>query len=69
MLTHMPRSRHAPPKASVMLEALRGLGYSTATALADLIDNSIAAGTKTVHLRFSGPDQPALFIFSMTAMA
>ena len=35
-----------------MLEALRGLGYSTATALADLIDNSIAAGAKTVHLRF-----------------
>lgn len=40
-----------------MLEALRGLGYSTATALADLIDNSIAAGAKTVHLRFfwAGP--------------
>lgn len=48
----MIRSRHAPPKASAMLEALRGLGYSTATALADLIDNSIAAGAKTVHLRF-----------------
>lgn len=40
-----------------MLEALRGLGYSTAIALADLIDNSIAAGAKTVHLRFfwAGP--------------
>jgi hypothetical protein len=40
-----------------MLEALRGLGYSTATALADLIDNSIAAGAETVHLRFfwAGP--------------
>lgn len=40
-----------------MLEALRGLGYSTATALADLIDNSIAAGAKTVHLGFfwAGP--------------
>jgi hypothetical protein len=35
-----------------MLEALRGLGYSTATALADLIDNSIAAQAKTVYLRF-----------------
>lgn len=53
----MIRSRHAPPKASAMLEALRGLGYSTATALADLIDNSIAAGAKTIHLRFlwAGP--------------
>ena len=35
-----------------MLEALRGLGYSTATALADLIDNSIAARAETIHLRF-----------------
>lgn len=53
----MIRSRHAPPKASAMLEALRGLGYSTATALADLIDNSIAAGAATIHLRFvwAGP--------------
>lgn len=35
-----------------MLEALRGLGYSTAAALADLIDNSVAARAETVHLRF-----------------
>ena len=54
--------RHAsippcPTEASAMLEALRGLGYSTATALADLIDNSIAARAETVHLRFlwAGP--------------
>ena len=41
-----------------MIEALRGLGYSTATAIADIIDNSIAAGASTVGLRFSwkGPD-------------
>ncbi|MGH8552316.1 MAG: ATP-binding protein, partial [Methylococcales bacterium] len=47
------RSRHAPPKASVLLEALRGLGYTTATALADIIDNSIAAHADTVHLVFN----------------
>jgi hypothetical protein len=35
-----------------MLEALRGLGYSTATALADLVDNSIAADAKVVELFF-----------------
>lgn len=35
-----------------MIEALRGLGYSTATALADIIDNSIAAGAGTVDLTF-----------------
>ncbi len=45
-------SRHAPPRASAMIEALRGLGYNTATALADIIDNSIAAKAKTVDLRF-----------------
>lgn len=47
------RSRHAPPQASAMIEALRGLGYSTATALADIIDNSITAGAKTVSLKFT----------------
>lgn len=35
-----------------MVEALRGLGYSTATALADVIDNSISAGARTVALHF-----------------
>lgn len=44
--------RHAPPRAVAMIEALRGLGYSTATALADIIDNSIAAGAKNVDLTF-----------------
>jgi len=36
-----------------MIEALRGLGYSTATALADVIDNSIAAGAGCVELKFT----------------
>lgn len=45
-------SRHAPPRASAMIEALRGLGYNTATALADIIDNSIAAGADVVQLQF-----------------
>jgi hypothetical protein len=44
--------RHAPPRAAAMLESLRGLGYSTATALADVIDNSISAGATVVNLIF-----------------
>lgn len=44
--------RNAPPRAGAMIEALRGLGYSTATALADLVDNSIAAGAGCVNLQF-----------------
>ena len=35
-----------------MIEALRGLGYSTATALADIVDNSVSAGARNVDLRF-----------------
>jgi len=46
------RSRLAPPRASAMVEALRGLGYSPATALADVIDNSISANAHNVALEF-----------------
>lgn len=46
-------SRLAPPRASAMIESLRGLGYSTATALADIIDNSISANARTVAVRFA----------------
>jgi hypothetical protein len=35
-----------------MMEALRGLGYSTVTALADIIDNSISAGAGEVRIWF-----------------
>jgi hypothetical protein len=45
-------SRSAPPRAASMVEALRGLGYTAATALADIIDNSISAGARNVDLRF-----------------
>ena len=47
------RSRLAPPKATAMIEALRGLGYSTATALADIIDNSISASASSVNVEFT----------------
>ncbi|MDR5744447.1 ATP-binding protein [Caballeronia sp. LZ029] len=36
-----------------MLESLRGLGYSTATALADIIDNSVSALATSVDVAFS----------------
>ena len=46
-------TRHSPPRASAMIEALRGLGYSTASALADIIDNSIAAHAHNIDLQFT----------------
>lgn len=47
------KSRVVPPRASTMLESLRGLGYSLPSALADVIDNSITAGARHVQLQFS----------------
>jgi len=46
------KTRKAPPRAMAMLESLRGLGYSTATALADIVDNSISAGASEVRIDF-----------------
>jgi hypothetical protein len=48
-----PKTRSAPPRAMAMLESLRGLGYSTGAALADIIDNSVSAGAKEVHIDFA----------------
>ncbi|SCX93221.1 Histidine kinase-, DNA gyrase B-, and HSP90-like ATPase [Nitrosospira sp. Nsp13] len=36
-----------------MMEALRGLGYSTAAALADIVDNSVSAGATVVRIGFA----------------
>ncbi|MCW2311483.1 ATP-binding protein [Rhodoferax antarcticus] len=47
------KTRNAPPRAVAMLEALRGLGYSTAAALADIVDNSISAGASEVSIEFT----------------
>lgn len=48
----MRKSIHAPPRAQAMIEALRGLGYSPATALADIVDNSISAAADAVQIEF-----------------
>jgi hypothetical protein len=39
-----------------MIESLRGLGYSTSTALADVIDNGISANASEVDIRFEWND-------------
>lgn len=46
----MGRSRQAPPRPGPMLESLRGMGYTTPTALADVIDNSVSAGATFVEV-------------------
>src|ERR1700722_4281369 len=39
-----------PPVASMLMQSLRSVGYSASTALADLIDNSIAAHARTIRV-------------------
>lgn len=62
--------RHAPPRASALVESLRGLGYTTATALADIIDNSIAARATDVSLSFTwaGPESRISILDNGTGM-
>jgi hypothetical protein len=52
------KTRNAPPRAGMLIESLRGLGYTTATAVADIIDNSVSAGARTVdvHFEWAGTD-------------
>lgn len=52
------------PYASALIESLRAYGYTTATAVADIIDNSISAGAKNVWLTFhwNGPDSYILIL-------
>ena len=39
-----------PPRASALVESLRDMGYTLRTALADVNDNSITAGAKSIQL-------------------
>lgn len=47
-----------PPDASAMIESMRAYGYTLSTAIADLIDNSIAAEAENVwvQLHWAGAD-------------
>src|SRR4051812_9007003 len=53
-------SRHVTvvPSASRLMASLRDMGYSVEAAIADLVDNSIDAGARHVHIdaRFAGED-------------
>lgn len=42
--------RRIAPKAGVLIESLRDVGYSLQTSVADIVDNSITAGARTIHL-------------------
>ena len=44
------RTVEIAPKPSSLIESMRDIGYSLSTALADLVDNCIAARAETVHV-------------------
>ncbi len=56
----------APPGARRLIESLRSLGYDHATAIADLIDNSISARASEVHIQIAGRDgsQPPFILIA-----
>lgn len=43
---------YAEPRAAAMIESLRAFGYDLATAIADLVDNSITAGAAKIDVDF-----------------
>ena len=46
------KSVELPPYAPTLIESTRAIGYSLEAAIADIIDNSIAAGASNVDLYF-----------------
>ena len=44
------RMKKIAPRASVLIESMRNIGYTLKTAVADVIDNSIAAGARRIEL-------------------
>ncbi len=51
-----------PPFAPSLSESMRAIGYSLESAVADLIDNSIAAQSRRVSIRFSPEGEPYVAI-------
>lgn len=45
-------TRAVPPSAAALVGSLRGVGYSLETAIADILDNSIAAGAKSIEMQW-----------------
>ncbi len=53
---------NCPPNAERMLNSMRALGYSFETALADIVDNCIAAGATEVDIDMPSDPNAALFL-------
>jgi hypothetical protein len=49
-------TRAVPPSAAALVGSLRGVGYSLETAIADILDNSITAGAKSIEIQWEWND-------------
>jgi hypothetical protein len=45
-------SNRAAPNPAALIEAMRSLGYTLETAVADIVDNSLSHGASHVHIQF-----------------
>ena len=52
-LSNIPVTKEVPPSAASLTESLRGLGYSLGDAVADIIDNAIAAKARQVWVDYA----------------
>ena len=48
----MKNLKENKPTADILMNSMRAMGYSFESAIADIIDNSISSGAKTIQLRF-----------------
>ena len=49
----MPEYLNVQPSPSALVQSLRDIGYSMESAIADVIDNSITAKAKNIHVNFA----------------
>lgn len=61
-LGHLMREESLPPFAPAMLDSMRAIGYSFEAAVADIVDNSIAAGAGRVDIQFRPTPSPYLAV-------
>lgn len=57
----MSRTEYKNPTPDILIEGLRSMGYSFQTAVADIIDNSIAANAKEVKIYYDPKKESAYF--------
>lgn len=56
------KSINLPPYAPILMESTRAIGYSLEAAIADVVDNSIAANAHNIHINFFPVDDEYVFI-------